>query len=179
MYTNCLIGKASLSSVKSTDGSIVSHSSFPEDEQSGDKMTSPAEEMNLDLSSRRHCWSDTFFSFVGFQANPFLPVFASTHQLIKQRHSTAADLRLSVLSNFSTAYNIISIKLALSMMNNIYHTTPEQSARCSSALIAGMIVGQIAGGILGDVLDDIMPWRWSCGCKFLPQLDRRVQCQYQ
>jgi PHS family inorganic phosphate transporter-like MFS transporter len=62
-------------------------------------------------------------------------------------------MRLAMLSNFSTAYNIVSISLALHMMDSVYlDATSEDKALCSSALIAGMIVGQLGGGTLGDVL---------------------------
>jgi PHS family inorganic phosphate transporter-like MFS transporter len=90
---------------------------------------------------------DIVFDLLGFQANPLR--FSSTGTT---RNSSAADLRLSMLSNFSTAYNVVSISLTLHIMDKIYLTTPQDESLCSSALIAGMIVGQLAGGTLGDVL---------------------------
>jgi MFS transporter, PHS family, inorganic phosphate transporter len=88
---------------------------------------------------------DCFFSFLGFPQNPF----ASDSDI---RNSKASDMRLSMLSNLSTAYNVVSISLALDMMQELYETTPNDKSLCSSALIAGMIVGQLAGGAIGDVL---------------------------
>lgn len=91
------------------------------------------------------------FWFLGFESNPL----QSTSQTRKgnTRNSAGADLRLSMLSNYSTAYNIISISLALNMMAPLYpYTTPADKSLCSSALIAGMIIGQLTGGAMGDLL---------------------------
>lgn len=76
------------------------------------------------------------------------------HQSSKERNSAAADLRLSMLSNFSTAYNVLSISLALDILSNLHvnEVTIADKSLCSSALFAGMIVGQLAGGALGDIL---------------------------
>lgn len=88
-----------------------------------------------------------FFNLLGFQRNPLRSDMHSG-----ERNGSAADLRLSMLSNFSTAYNILSISLALQIMETMYSLSPEEKSLCSATLIAGMIVGQIGGGILGDVL---------------------------
>lgn len=70
-----------------------------------------------------------------------------------ERNSAAADLRLSMLSNFSTAYNVLSISLALDILAHGHHqVTAADKSLCSSALFAGMIVGQLGGGALGDIL---------------------------
>jgi MFS transporter, PHS family, inorganic phosphate transporter len=77
-----------------------------------------------------------------------------------QRNSSAADLRLAMISNFSTAYNVNSISLALKLMedyhkdhmNPAFEITATQKALCSSSLMAGMILGQLLGGMLGDIL---------------------------
>jgi MFS transporter, PHS family, inorganic phosphate transporter len=90
--------------------------------------------------------SDYLFAGLGFSSNPFS---AESDGI---RNTKASDLRLTMLSNFSTAYNLVSISLALSIMEGIYHGTPQDKSLCSSALIAGMIVGQLLGGIIGDVL---------------------------
>ena len=90
---------------------------------------------------------DRFFAVLGFDENP-----VAEHG-ITVKNSAAADLRLSMLSNFSTAYNVISISLSLRIMKNIYEDLlPSDSSLCSSALLAGMMVGQVVGGVLGDVL---------------------------
>lgn len=71
----------------------------------------------------------------------------------QKRNSTLADVRLSMISNFSAAYNTVNISLALTLMRSTH--PPEDSpsiANCSSALIAGMIIGQLGGGLLGDWL---------------------------
>lgn len=94
------------------------------------------------------CLSGMWY-ILGFKYNPLL---SSSHSS-RIRNSSAADMRLAMLSNFSTAYNIVSISLALHMMDSVYlDATSEDKALCSSALIAGMIVGQLGGGTLGDVL---------------------------
>jgi hypothetical protein len=71
---------------------------------------------------------------------------------LNRRNSASADLRLSMLSNFSTAYNVLSISLALHMMDQIYKIQGNERTICSSSLIAGMIIGQLAGGALGDLM---------------------------
>jgi hypothetical protein len=71
---------------------------------------------------------------------------------LNRRNSASADLRLSMLSNFSTAYNVLSISLTLHMMDKIYTIRGNERTLCSSALIAGMIIGQLGGGALGDLM---------------------------
>ena len=90
--------------------------------------------------------ADRFFILLGFSRNPF------EYSTCNIRNSAASDMRLAMLSNFSTAYNVVSISLALDIMGKIYEATPEDKSMCSSALIAGMIVGQIIGGAIGDIL---------------------------
>lgn len=98
--------------------------------------------------------SDLLFYVLGFESNPLCD--DDDDEDVPNgngRNSASADLSLSMLSNFSTAYNIISISLSLQMMKRIYLTaTPRDSSICSSALIAGMIVGQLTLGALGDIL---------------------------
>jgi PHS family inorganic phosphate transporter-like MFS transporter len=88
--------------------------------------------------------TDRFFEALGFQTSPFL---ASSDI----RNNKASDMRLAMLSNFSTAYNVVSISLALDIMQEIYPVTPQDKSLCSSSLIAGMIVGQLIGGAIGDI----------------------------
>ena len=59
-----------------------------------------------------------------------------------------------MLSNFSTAYNVLSISLALDILAQGHdaQVTAADKSLCSSALFAGMIVGQLGGGALGDIL---------------------------
>ena len=90
--------------------------------------------------------SDCLFQWLGFQSSLLSDDSHST------RNTTAPDLRLSMLSNFSTAYNVLSISLALNAMDHIYETTAADKSLCSSALLAGMIVGQLVGGALGDLI---------------------------
>jgi PHS family inorganic phosphate transporter-like MFS transporter len=100
-----------------------------------------------DSGKNKHTRLDSLFEVLGFQSNPI-----SLRTKAGTRNSSAADLRLSMLSNFSTAYNIISISLSLDILKDLYPVTPEDSSLCSSALIAGMIVGQLVGGALGDII---------------------------
>lgn len=94
----------------------------------------------------RKYWMDLCFKrLLGFSRNPF-------ESRPGIRNSSASDMRLAMLSNFSTAYNILSISLALRIMQNIYPATPQDKSLCSSALIAGMIVGQVVGGAIGDIM---------------------------
>ncbi len=70
-----------------------------------------------------------------------------------KRNSVVADVRLSMISNFSAAYNTVNISIALTLMRSTH--PPDDApiiANCSSALIAGMILGQLGGGLLGDWL---------------------------
>lgn len=99
----------------------------------------------LGSNDHKESLSDRLSALFGFEKNPF----GSGGGI---RNSRAADMRLAMLSNFSTAYNVVSISLTLDIMHNIYHSSPEVKSLCSSALIAGMIAGQIAGGAVGDIL---------------------------
>ena len=99
-----------------------------------------------------------FQQCLGFTCNPLRTALGSPPQT---RNNTASDMRLSMLSNFSTAYNIISISFALQILETAttsststtgghhYHVN---KSLCSSVLIAGMIVGQFCGGMLGDMV---------------------------
>eukprot|EP00934_Nitzschia_sp_Nitz4_P003744 Nitzschia sp. Nitz4//scaffold51_size120721//103888//105647//NITZ4_003746-RA/size120721-snap-gene-0.44-mRNA-1//-1//CDS//3329553919//3734//frame0 len=89
--------------------------------------------------------ADRFFYALGFQKNPL-----ATNANI--RNTKASDMRLAMLSNFSTAYNIVCISMVLDIMQQTYPCTAQDKSVCSSALIAGMIMGQLVGGTLGDVL---------------------------
>jgi len=91
-----------------------------------------------------------FWKLLGFEENPIASNETNDYHV---RNSSSADLRLSMLSNFSTSYNIVSISLALGMMSNVYDTiSSSDRSLCSSALLAGMIFGQLAGGTIGDIL---------------------------
>ena len=69
----------------------------------------------------------------------------------QKRNSATADVRLSMASNFSAAYNTVNISLALAIMQSIHPLEdPSSISTCSSALLGGMIIGQLGGGILGD-----------------------------
>jgi len=95
-------------------------------------------------------WS--FASVEELQSTEVLPLNRPDIQDHK-RNSTNADVHLSMVSNFSAAYNTINISLALALMQSAH--PPEDSSsisKCSSALIAGMILGQLGGGLLGDWL---------------------------
>ena len=95
-------------------------------------------------------WS--FASVEELQSTEVLPLNRPDIQADK-RNSTNADVHLSMVSNFSAAYNTINISLALALMQSAH--PPEDSSsisKCSSALIAGMILGQLGGGLLGDWL---------------------------
>jgi PHS family inorganic phosphate transporter-like MFS transporter len=122
--------------------------------------------------------SDTVLYSLGFYKNPLLASslcsvssvtseemsLLSSYQEVTQatdhvgrklakRNSSHADMRLSMVSNFSAAYNTVNISLGLTLMKALHPPThPSDASVCSSALIAGMIVGQLGGGLLGDWL---------------------------
>ena len=103
-----------------------------------------------------------FQQCLGFTCNPLRTAHGSQPQYT--RNNTASDMRLSMLSNFSTAYNIICISLALQILDTTAatstttlstsedHSHHVNKSLCSSILIAGMIVGQFCGGMLGDMV---------------------------
>ncbi|KAL3793335.1 hypothetical protein HJC23_003845 [Cyclotella cryptica] len=79
----------------------------------------------------------------------------STDRVVKvaKRNSSYADMQLSMVSNFSAAYNTVNISLGLTLMKPLHPPIhPSDVSICSSALIAGMIIGQLGGGLLGDWL---------------------------
>ena len=100
-------------------------------------------------------WSLTC-NVLGFGSDPCQPLQNQTPEELemeRQRtNNTYSDLRLSLLSNFSTAYNILSVSLAIQMMSSVYDPSDSERAMCSSTLLAGMILGQIGGGALGDLI---------------------------
>lgn len=117
---------------------------------------------------------DVMLSSLGFGKNPILAspdtmnttpdtpissnreVHKSTSKDLNSNHkrnSSHADMRLSMVSNFSAAYNTINISLGLTFMKLLHPPMhPTDMSLCSSALIAGMIIGQLVGGLLGDWL---------------------------
>jgi MFS transporter, PHS family, inorganic phosphate transporter len=131
--------------------SVPLHDLVPPSSSSSTAASSESEALMLFTEERQECdfftLSDIVFRMLGFESNPMQPGAMECG-----RNSAAADLRLSMLSNFSTAYNIISISLSLQMMKHVYTPTPRDESLCSSALIAGMIIGQLTLGTLGDVL---------------------------
>jgi MFS transporter, PHS family, inorganic phosphate transporter len=113
------------------------------------------------MDSDGSCFDSVYYC-LGFESNPMRSSehITRSHRKTK-RNSAAADLQLSMLSNFSTAYNVICISLALQMIQHVswnenddpmYTISPKDESICSSALIAGMILGQLTLGTLGDVL---------------------------
>jgi PHS family inorganic phosphate transporter-like MFS transporter len=117
----------------------------------------------------------SYYFFViglGFSSDPFSEGNDGT------RNTKASDLRLTMLSNFSTAYNLVSISLALTIMEGIYDTTPQDKSLCSSALIAGMIVGQLLGGIIGDVLGRHMAMAVVISLQVVGAVATAFSCDY-
>jgi PHS family inorganic phosphate transporter-like MFS transporter len=137
-------------SVPLTPSSIEGDYGWP---SSGSSTTAASSECDnlletfADSGNVKHTRIDSLFEVLGFQSNPI-----SLRTKAGARNNSVADLRLSMLSNFSTAYNIISISLSLDILKDLYPVTPEASSLCDSALIAGMIVGQLVGGALGDII---------------------------
>jgi PHS family inorganic phosphate transporter-like MFS transporter len=137
-------------SVPLTPSSIEGDYGWP---SSGSSTTAASSECDnlletfADSENVKHTRIDSLFEVLGFQSNPI-----SLRTKAGARNNSVADLRLSMLSNFSTAYNIISISLSLDILKDLYPVTPEASSLCDSALIAGMIVGQLVGGALGDII---------------------------
>lgn len=87
--------------------------------------------------------TNLLWKMLGFEKNP----------LCSKNNVSTADLRLSMLSNFSTAYNVVSISLALDLMSPQYDLISETDrSLCSVSLLAGMVLGQLGGGALGDSL---------------------------
>lgn len=101
--------------------------------------------------------STIFEDSVYSEVQPCPPDALERHVMINlqpsPRNSAVADVRLSMISNFSAAYNTVNISLALTLMRSTHPPEDAPSiANCSSALIAGMIIGQLGGGLLGDWL---------------------------
>ena len=141
-----------LPEVLGKNGSVVTSSTASVQSTSSETMLEPYLEETDAEESDEELEGVGCISFVchllGFTRNPL----NSSRHHGRSRNSSAADLRLAMLSNFSTAYNVISISLALHMLQNVYPNTATEASLCSSALVGGMIVGQLVGGTLGDVL---------------------------
>lgn len=106
-----------------------------------------------------------FWRLLGFTSNPIQNNYKqkniSNQTLTNPRNNQAADMRLSMLSNFSTSYNIICISLALDEMTQLANNSSSASitapthidkSLCSSSLLVGMILGQIIFGVFGDLI---------------------------
>lgn len=105
---------------------------------------------NIDKHESISRIADYIFLFLGFQSNPLAEPDSDN---VAVRNTAAADMRLTMLSNLASAYNVLSISLSLRVMERVYTNLKATDASlCSSALIAGMILGQLVGGALGDVL---------------------------
>lgn len=85
------------------------------------------------------------WQLLGFESNPM---------------RDSPDLRLAMLSNLSTSYNVVNISIALQLMlqsSTIQSYIDQETSTvtqgvCSAALIGGMMLGQLLGGVVGDAV---------------------------
>lgn len=90
---------------------------------------------------------DAIFDFLGITRYPFFDIDDDGD--VVPRNSSAADLRLSMLSD----YNITTISMALVIPSRIDPDMNDAvTSQCSSALLVGMVAGQLAGVLLGGFL---------------------------
>ena len=178
-------GSSSSCSV-TTESTVASSTASSSGQEEHESLSLLLRSNTLGLATKRTS-SDYIFAMFGFESNPMRSgddnftsnntnnnnSTSTTTRRKKRRNTAAADLQLSMLSNFSTAYNVICISLALQMMKHVavttndtvatittteklsmlyHHMTAADTSMCSSALIAGMILGQLTLGTLGDVL---------------------------
>lgn len=114
-----------------------------------------------------HCNSNYFIHFINTMTSSCFTHVLGFHNSKDGESSTSnsqsdiesyplssPDMRLSLISNFATSYNVINVSIALEIMGGIYSDEIDDSksgkALCASALIAGMILGQLGGGAFGD-----------------------------
>ena len=68
----------------------------------------------------------------------------------------SSDQITAMLSNFSTAYNAVSISIVIPILQSpslyLSSVTPTSESICASSLLCGMMLGQLIGGFLGDVI---------------------------
>lgn len=145
---------------------ISEESPLSEDESQREYRTSPKLSSKAggkgEKSSKESAFSKqelscySFWNMLGFDSNPLKAKLSIENDEARartlRRNDSAADLRLSLLSNFSTSYNILSVSLAVHIMSNIYDPDHSDRTLCSSALLIGMPFGQLAGGALGDAI---------------------------
>lgn len=149
-----------------TNGDFSSDSSYhsawfqwktaQEDEPDGYAKEDHGSDAHWNIAGLLDLWT---VQLLGFDSNPCLgdDDSASTTTITdnnQKNNSRPADMRLSMISNFSTSYNILSVSLALHLMSGMHpmRLGDHDLTICSSALLWGMILGQLAGGTLGDVL---------------------------
>jgi PHS family inorganic phosphate transporter-like MFS transporter len=165
----------SVSSTQYSDGSDFQNYYVPLKDCKNDAFPSNEAIVKADLRRAMKTTSDAMMFWLGFYKNPVVASSASiasqdcsstsngerkaicrpsAHPVLSsKRNSSYADMRLSMVSNFSAAYNTVNISLALTLMKAVHPPLhPSEISLCSSALIAGMIIGQLAGGLLGDWL---------------------------
>jgi MFS transporter, PHS family, inorganic phosphate transporter len=83
----------------------------------------------------------------------------STCNLSKTQQSFDSIQLIAMISNFSTAYNVVNISLVLPILkevilmriSNINTITSQETSIVASSLLFGMMIGQIIGGALGDI----------------------------
>ena len=92
------------------------------------------------------------FAWFGFRYGNPLAIPSSPSS--SREAAAAIDMRRAMLSSFSTDYNVVSISLALHILQFLHPhgVSTANTAICSSALLAGMVAGQLLGGALGDLL---------------------------
>lgn len=100
---------------------------------------------NMSLENNGNGILGQIWQLLGFESNPM---------------RDSPDLRLAMLSNLSTSYNVVNISIALQLMlqsSPIQSYIDEETSTvtqgvCSAALIGGMMLGQLLGGIVGDAV---------------------------
>ena len=103
-----------------------------------------ASDLSIQVHSNSNSMSNCLFRILGFQNSNNTEEYESP--------LSSPDMRLSLLSNLGTSFNVLNVGIALEIMENIYDVSESEKDLCSSSLIAGMITGQIVGGTIGDWL---------------------------
>ncbi len=150
MFTNWSTAKTIRATVRKSCDSFLLYLGFKKNPvlPSSTSASSLASTANISSSSRE----DSLENDTSPLMHPHQTISKSKAPLYR-RNSSYADVRLSMVSNFSAAYNTTNVSLALTLMKSLY--PPDKASDvyvCSSALIAGMIIGQLGGGLLGDWL---------------------------
>ena len=148
-------------------GSVTDLFSWGKETASSSRSNSPNNDDDDNKTDNQPLLDDSSSPNPAANSSPSLSHFQNP-KMPKTRHpsSTSApspspwlthDIKIALLSNITTSFNVVSISLTLKIMGQdsspwAAEMSEAAKAATSSALIAGMVCGQLLFGSLGDII---------------------------